>query len=276
MSYMLVIDDPALFACLASRLSSGGSHGLERPLSCLIVARRADAPSVVDAIRRDECKAVNVRITQDPVAHALLRWATLVVSMRDSQEDLPTLEHWRKYVGKSVGTLVNWCSTARVTSSASKCPSASKQFGRVLRAILWARVHGVSARPQDLLVVHDLRTMHKLMTCAGSDDPDRLPTLEQFLSRQQFVTNQAAVVQVAALLGVSLQSAYQPGGMALGEGRAEPSAARPGERARSRTGATTVPDSSTKALARWQTGGAVDGHQGHSEEELRTPTEKKY
>lgn len=129
-----------------------------------------------------------------PVPHALRRWAEVVVKVVDSPDDVRTLGEWGHFVGASRGALRNWCRTARLSSKRSLA------VARMLRAVVRGQRCGAS--PENLLNVVDRRTLAKLLGASGcrSCQAKRLPTVDDFLERQRFITDSGAIAELAIAL----------------------------------------------------------------------------
>ena len=128
--------------------------------------------------------------------HSVTRWADVIVRSLQAPRDFRTLPEFGRAVGVSSGGFRNWCRTAHLQ------PRESLKFARVLRAVI--RQSTTPAPPEDLLNVVDRRTLAKLLVASGGTTT-RLPCNErEFLERQRFIDNQAALTAVKAAL-VSLR-----------------------------------------------------------------------
>jgi DNA-binding NarL/FixJ family response regulator len=130
--------------------------------------------------------------SDDVVLHALARWADVVVRLTDSQHDPRTLAEWGRAIAVSTGALRNWCRTAGISARRSLA------FARVLRAVVTQS--RTTAAPGDLLNVVDRRTLEKLLRAAGGVGMSLPKDVSQFLLRQEFVKNSAAILIVSAAL----------------------------------------------------------------------------
>jgi DNA-binding response OmpR family regulator len=111
------------------------------------------------------------------------RWATYVIRMLESDADLKTITDWARFVGVSRTTL---CETCRLVHTESHM---ARDFARMLRVLVKS--------PQDrlqlgaLLDVADARTLKRLLERSGFElgarDNRRVPSIDQFLTRQQFI-----------------------------------------------------------------------------------------
>jgi CheY-like chemotaxis protein len=130
----------------------------------------------------------------EPDAHALDRWAEPIVRIIGTRSDPRTLAEWGRSVGVSLGTLRNWCRTARLSAHRSLL------FARVLRAVVHHQASG--SRAEDLLNIVDRRTLAKLLQACGSERLQLPPTIEDFLNGQRLIDNPAAVARVRAALSM--------------------------------------------------------------------------
>ena len=132
--------------------------------------------------------------------HSVTRWADVAVRSLGAPRDFRTLQEFGRAVGVSSGGFRDWCCTAHISAR------QSLKFARVFRAVI--RQSTSSAPPEDLLNVVDRRTLAKLLVASGGTST-RLPVNEhEFLERQRFVDNQAALAAVQAAL-VSLRNPRQ-------------------------------------------------------------------
>lgn len=139
--------------------------------------------------------APNDRRTAAPIgvtAHAVRRWARVVLQVVHLESDPRTLAEWGRSVGVSAGTIRNWCRTARLS------PRRSLQFSRVLRAVV--RQHHLDAVPEDLLDITDLRTLTKVLALSGPDRMHLPRTVTDFLREQQFIDHPRAIAEIATAL----------------------------------------------------------------------------
>jgi hypothetical protein len=124
-------------------------------------------------------------------AHDTARWAEVVVSFVDAPRDAKNLLEFGLQVGIAVGTFRTWC------RAASLSPRQSLQFARALRAVM--RQEG-EAPPLRLLNIVDPRTLARFLFMAGGTQ-DKLPTsVDEFLRRQRYIEDAAAVNAVESRL----------------------------------------------------------------------------
>src|SRR4029078_5150868 len=106
--------------------------------------------------------AADADSSSESESHAAARLARAVVRAIDAPRDPKTLAAWGRAAAAAPGTLANWCRTAGLG------PRAPLALARVLRAVLWRKMHG--RRPEDLLDVVDRRTLVGLLKL-GSPSP---------------------------------------------------------------------------------------------------------
>jgi ActR/RegA family two-component response regulator len=114
-------------------------------------------------------------------ADGMTRWALAIASILDAPHDPKGLVDWSRIRGFAPATLRAWCRTAAMP------PKASLDLARILRAVSQARFRGWPA--WRLLEVADHRTLNRLLTAGGLSAVSlELPTLDQVLTRQSFIT----------------------------------------------------------------------------------------
>ncbi|HKE88183.1 MAG TPA: response regulator [Vicinamibacterales bacterium] len=189
---------------------------------CVLLTTFGAMCSAVDAIREGLCdyleQPVRGEILREVIArvgpppqteaaarlhsevHALARWAGVVVGGIHSQSDLRTLRDWGRYVGRSEGTLRNWCRTARLSTRRSLL------FARMLRAVVRQEALGRPIAPGHMLDIVDRRTLVKLLTKSGST-LERLPEgVNVFLREQRLIDSAEAIAEVQRTLEQAMRS----------------------------------------------------------------------
>ena len=124
--------------------------------------------------------------------HSVTRWADVIVRGLEAPRDFRTIRGFGRAVGVSSGGFRNWCRTAHLR------PRESLKFARVLRAVI--RQSTTPAPPEDLLNVVDRRTLAKLLVASGGTSTLLPGNEHEFLERQHFIDNQAALAAVQAAL----------------------------------------------------------------------------
>jgi DNA-binding response OmpR family regulator len=187
------------------------------PISCILVTRFGDHESKAEAILAGayDClstpvtgsvllSAVDAALTKEQTRtsgdagveaehHSLSRWAAVVVRGVRAPRDFRTLPEFGRAVGVSSGAFRNWCRTANLRGR------DSLRFTRVLRAVILQSI--TKHAPEDLLNIVDRRTLAKLMIAAGGTCSCLPPNVLEFLERQRFIDNPAAIAAVRAALG---------------------------------------------------------------------------
>jgi CheY-like chemotaxis protein len=163
----------------------GVTYCIEQPLTMglfLSFARRAIA---------DRSNTSGTAVRQ----HSFVRWADLIVPVVTLPNDVRTLEEWARATAVSVGALRNWCRTAGLPSRRSLL------LARSLRAVILRM--SSSASPADLLNIVDRRTLSKMLLEAGGTSTDLPSNADEFLKRQQFVTNGDAIDTLRTALALA-------------------------------------------------------------------------
>lgn len=113
------------------------------------------------------------------------RWAWLVLRGCDATHDFKTIREWASFVGISYSSLTECCRLVGIK------PHEARDFVRILRALFHRS--GRAKNLQVVLKVADHRTLRFLLQHAGLDDQTKALSLQEFLGRQQFVsqTNEA-------------------------------------------------------------------------------------
>ena len=129
-----------------------------------------------------------------PKPHAFVRLAETTVRFAESADDKRVLRDIGHEVGHAAGCLRNWCHTAKLK------PRSFRDFCRALRAVLYLEKNDSSQETANLLEIVDERTIRRFSLKAGGTK-ERLPTtVDEFLNRQQFITNQEFVLAVRRAL----------------------------------------------------------------------------
>lgn len=122
--------------------------------------------------------------------HAVARLIPVIMTVLSAPIDPKTMQSWSRLSATSLGTLRNWCRTARLPSRRVLL------FARMLRAVIRARETGTP--PEDLLDVVDRRTLTGLLrlACPASSSRPALPgTVQEFLTNQR-VLDQPELVRM--------------------------------------------------------------------------------
>jgi hypothetical protein len=107
------------------------------------------------------------------------RWAHMIGCTLYLDHDPKTIWRWSKSVGLSRSVLCECCRLVHVM------PNAARDFARVMRAI-WRS--GKTWQPEIVFDLADTRTLKKLLQRAGLAAHDgRVPTIDEFLTRQQWI-----------------------------------------------------------------------------------------
>ncbi len=133
-------------------------------------------------------------------ADGLARWADAVCAVLDAEHDPRVEFEWADLLGVALDTLRGW---SRTTGLPLK---SSLDLARVLRAVRQARRRGGSPR-WFLRVLHP-RTAGRLLEIAGVTQTDPIPTLNEVLAGQTFVTDPVALDELRRRLvesGVDLE-----------------------------------------------------------------------
>jgi CheY-like chemotaxis protein len=125
-------------------------------------------------------------------ANGYAGWAAAVAAVLDAPHDPRTLNDWSRIVGVASDTLRGWCRTVAVSSK------RSLDLARVLRAVKHARRQG--AAPRDFLRIADRRTLRRLLVESDLTRGAAIPSLNELLSRQTFVTNPIMIDELRATL----------------------------------------------------------------------------
>jgi hypothetical protein len=141
---------------------------------------------------------------QDPeplplTAHAAERWAGAVVKVIQSDSDPTNFSKWGRIAGASPSMVRAWCRAAHIA------PKAGLDFARVLRAVVHSSYCGWDL--QNLLDIVDPRTLTRLFERGQIThflSRTEAPSVEEFISCQRFVSDQAALAAVRRLLEISL------------------------------------------------------------------------
>lgn len=175
----------------AEALRQGASDCLRQPVTRSLLLAAVESAAGSKGCNGTDHAALHAE------CHSVTRWADVVVRSLAAPRDFRTLPEFGRAVGVSSGGFRNWCRTAHLS------PRQSLKFARVFRAVI--RQSTTPAPPEDLLNVVDRRTLAKLLVASGGT-PTRLPGNEhEFLERQRFIENQAALAAVQAAL-VSLRN----------------------------------------------------------------------
>lgn len=126
--------------------------------------------------------------------HAARRWAWAVATILTSGSDLRTLAAWARHAGVSVAVLKSTCRLADVS------PRRSLILGRLVRALIDQQRYGL--RLEDLLDVHDQRTITSWLTLAGMPRLDI--GVEAFLLTQQLVPDPTLIDELRRALARAL------------------------------------------------------------------------
>ena len=190
----------------------GAVNVLEKPVSIDDVL-----PIVCSAVsERKEFRAVNVlssrasgvtptEISRHPThvqrpRSTAQRWAMHALKACDSPNDLRTLEEWAASAGVSYTMLRENCRMVGVP------PLAARDFVRMLRALVLARVQGCP--PELLLDVADGRTLERLLQRAGLRSTSELGqfSLDHFFRRQQFLPSDNGAVHLLQKIMIEQRS----------------------------------------------------------------------
>jgi hypothetical protein len=110
---------------------------------------------------------------------AATRWAALVLSTIDVEDDPKTILQWARSIGLSRSVLCERCRLVRIPTH------DARDFARLVRAICRS---GDVWQPENILDLADTRTLRKLLSRAGlSDLRNGPPSLEDFLARQDWI-----------------------------------------------------------------------------------------
>ena len=160
-----------------------------RPPTIKGCARMLSDPSPNDLLRAS-------RSLPPPLGgHATERWARTIVAIVRSAYDPKTLDAWGHVLGASRGTIRTWCYAARLR------PKASLDFGRLLRAVVYAQ--GEPWDLQELLDVVNARTVRVLLLRAGFPEvsPQGVPpSIDAFFERQRLIPRAVGPHLVRTLL----------------------------------------------------------------------------
>jgi DNA-binding response OmpR family regulator len=146
---------------------------------------------------RSTAAAANADESGAPIAHAAARWAAVVVKTIDSPVDPKHFRRWGRCVGASPGTLRRWCRSAGLS------PKRSLDFARLLRVVVRSRDRDRQPRPEHLLDAIDARTLRRLLRM-GREPAVELgfpQTIDEFLTRQRWITDSNALLEVTRELG---------------------------------------------------------------------------
>ena len=116
------------------------------------------------------------------------RWAGAVATIVSATHDPRTLREWSQLQGAAVPTIRAWCRTAELQ------PKASLDLGRVLRALVLARREADD--PARYLDVADHRMLERLLKIAGLSRRATLPSVDELLTRQRFITDKLALTEL--------------------------------------------------------------------------------
>lgn len=120
------------------------------------------------------------------------RLARAIVASIGLDDDPTTCAKWARGVGAGRGTLRAW------SYANQEQPHNVLAFSRLCRAVYLAPLEG--CRIDDLLDVVDRRVRASLLGRGGVSPGDRQVSFEEFLSRQQILSNTALLREVRALL----------------------------------------------------------------------------
>lgn len=128
----------------------------------------------------------------DPAApgiepHASARLAEKAVLFMGSETDQVTLAALGRTVGVSAGCLRNWCRMARLSAR------AFREFTRALRAVHFHERHP-AVPVESILNIVDRRTLSKFLLRCGGTNTSLPPTVEEFLTSQQYLQTPEWVV----------------------------------------------------------------------------------
>ncbi len=133
-------------------------------------------------------------LDQSVTRHAARRWALPVAAILTSGSDLRTLAAWARHAGVSVAVLKSTCCLADVS------PRRSLILGRLVRALIDQQRYGL--RLEDLLDVHDQRTITSWLTLAGMPRLDI--GVDAFLLTQQLVPDPTLLDELRRALAGAL------------------------------------------------------------------------
>ena len=122
--------------------------------------------------------------------HAARRWAWAVATILPSGSDLRTLAAWARHAGVSVAVLKSTCRLADVS------PRRSLILGRLVRALIDQQRYDL--RLEDLLDVHDRRTITSWLTLAGMPRLDA--GVDPFLLTQRLVPDRTLIHELQRVL----------------------------------------------------------------------------
>lgn len=145
---------------------------------------------------------VRVRANSLQIRSAADRFAVYVVSMIDCDHDLKTIARWAKHANASGSTIREHCRLVQIK------PQSARDFGRVLRAVCQS---GHTWLPETVLECSDVRTLQKLMKCAGlaAKHGGSTPSIREFLEGQQWIPLDHAVMSILRRLIRSAVSVNQ-------------------------------------------------------------------
>jgi hypothetical protein len=109
------------------------------------------------------------------------RWATLVLKLCSSPDDLKTLKDWARFAGISYSSLCECCRLVGVR------PHDARDFARALRALMQSAT--LQCQPYVLLDISDRRTLKSFLARAGSPflPENGASSISEFMAQQQFI-----------------------------------------------------------------------------------------
>lgn len=135
--------------------------------------------------------------SENPTHHASERLARAITAGLRSSQDLRSVRAWARTIGASTPTLRCWCRTAH------ERPKRVLDCMRLLRAVM-----AMEDGPADLFEILDIiepRTLMRMLQRGGVRElfSTRSPTIAEFLSSQQFLSNPGVVRALMGILSVS-------------------------------------------------------------------------
>lgn len=191
----LIVTGFGSYQSAVEALRIGAVDYVEKPLT------RRELVEVVRRGLRARTRGTRASELDRPVTpHAARRWACAVATIPTSGSDLRTLAAWARHAGVSEAVLKSTCVLADVSSRRSLV------LGRLTRALLHQQRYGL--RLEDLLDVHDPRTITSWCTLGGTPKLDR--GVDTFLLTQQLVPNRTLIRELQHALPVH-SGAIEPG-----------------------------------------------------------------
>ncbi len=159
------------------------------------IDRLPSSDVLLDSVQRSLVKPVWSSVDDlaaETFGPATLRWLRAVLPVVRSKNDVHRVEDWADILDKGVSTVKRWCERCRVTAA------ESLDFSRALRIVM--RFAGRPCDWYDELGIGERKTLAAFLERSGFSETGPVPSLPEFLHRQQFISNPALLRALRAIL----------------------------------------------------------------------------